>query len=105
MSVHLCFVSKGMPRKDIEENSNCMLIVTPKGVHLGWVAGPEAPRGYPWTDPHVMDFLEHLEHGKSASAACASDQETMNSSVTNSNTLMYRMKYTATPGMIKDRYS
>lgn len=59
-----------------------MLIVTPKGGHLGWVAGPEAPRGCPWTDPHVMDFLEYIEHGKSASAACASNQETMNNGVT-----------------------
>ncbi|XP_009762643.1 embryogenesis-associated protein EMB8 [Nicotiana tabacum] len=74
--------SRGIPRKDIEENSNCLLIVTPKGGHLGWVAGSEAPRGCPWTDPHVMDFLEHIEHGKSASAACANDLETMNSSVT-----------------------
>ncbi|MCD7456914.1 embryogenesis-associated protein emb8 [Datura stramonium] len=73
--------SRGIPRKDIEENSNCMLIITPKGGHLGWVAGPEAPRGCPWTDPHVMDFLEYIEHGKSASA-CASDQETMNNGVT-----------------------
>ncbi|PHT57778.1 Embryogenesis-associated protein EMB8 [Capsicum baccatum] len=73
--------SRGIPRKDIEENSNCMLIVTPKGGHLGWVAGPESPRGSPWTDPHVMDFLEHIEHGKSASALCASDQEIMNSSI------------------------
>lgn len=46
------------------------------------MAGSEAPRGCPWTDPHVMDFLEHIEHGKSASAACANDLETMNSSVT-----------------------
>lgn len=40
-----------------------MLIVTPKGGHLGWVAGPEAPFGAPWTDPLVMDYLEHLERG------------------------------------------
>lgn len=38
-----------------------MLIVTPKGGHLGWVAGVEAPLGASWTDPIVMDFLEHLE--------------------------------------------
>ncbi|TMX03667.1 hypothetical protein EJD97_014940 [Solanum chilense] len=74
--------ARGIPRKDIEENSNCMLIVTPKGGHLGWVAGPDAPRGCPWTDPHVMDFLEYIEHDKSTSAACASNQETMNNGVT-----------------------
>ncbi|KAG8382564.1 hypothetical protein BUALT_Bualt05G0090500 [Buddleja alternifolia] len=53
--------SRGIPREDIQKNPNCMLIVTPKGGHLGWVAGREAPFGAPWTDPIVMDFLEHLE--------------------------------------------
>ncbi|GMY30634.1 embryogenesis-associated protein EMB8-like [Fagus crenata] len=55
--------SRGIPREDIKENPNCLLIVTPKGGHLGWVAGVEAPRGAPWTDPVVMDYLEHLERG------------------------------------------
>lgn len=40
------------------------MIVTPKGGHLGWVAGTEAPCGAPWTDPLVMDFLEHLENAR-----------------------------------------
>ncbi|KAK7404278.1 hypothetical protein VNO78_05042 [Psophocarpus tetragonolobus] len=53
--------SRGIPREDIEENSNCLLIVTPKGGHLGWVAGDEAPWGAPWTDPLVMDFIQYLE--------------------------------------------
>lgn len=35
--------------------------MTPKGGHLGWVAGDEAPLGAPWTDPLVMDFIQHLE--------------------------------------------
>ncbi|GKF58268.1 hypothetical protein Tco_0171805, partial [Tanacetum coccineum] len=43
------------------ESPNCMLIVTPKGGHLGWIVGDEAPFGAPWTDPVIMDFLEHLE--------------------------------------------
>ncbi|GKV38826.1 hypothetical protein SLEP1_g46693 [Rubroshorea leprosula] len=51
----------GTPFHDIKENPNCMLIVTPKGGHLGWVAGDDAPYGAPWTDSLVMDFLEHLE--------------------------------------------
>lgn len=38
-----------------------MLIVTPRGGHLGWVAGGEAPSGAPWTDPVVMEFLQHVE--------------------------------------------
>ncbi|KAJ0431315.1 hypothetical protein HanIR_Chr17g0847071 [Helianthus annuus] len=44
-----------------------MLIVTPEGGHLGWVAGDGAPFGCPWTDPVVMDFLEYLEKIKSNS--------------------------------------
>ncbi|GJU25205.1 embryogenesis-associated protein EMB8-like protein [Tanacetum coccineum] len=57
--------NRGIPRQDIEDNPNCMLIVTPKGGHLAWVAGDEAPFGASWTDPVVMDFLEHLEKTKS----------------------------------------
>ncbi|KAK9274984.1 hypothetical protein L1049_022241 [Liquidambar formosana] len=56
--------SRGIPREDIKENSKCLLIVTPQGGHLGWVAGEEAPRGAPWTDTVVMDFLDHLERGR-----------------------------------------
>ncbi|XP_008239230.1 PREDICTED: embryogenesis-associated protein EMB8 [Prunus mume] len=66
--------NRGIPREDIKDNPNCMLIVTPKGGHLGWVAGPEAPFGAPWTDPVVMDFLQHLERGKSG-ALSSSDSE------------------------------
>lgn len=38
-----------------------MLIVTPQGGHLGWVAGDEAPFGAPWTDPVVLEYLQLLE--------------------------------------------
>ncbi|XP_031262756.1 embryogenesis-associated protein EMB8 isoform X1 [Pistacia vera] len=65
--------SRGIPREDIKANPNCLLIVTPKGGHLGWVAGAEAPLGAPWTDPVVMDFLEHLERGSSEASASRSD--------------------------------
>lgn len=51
-----------------------MLIVTPKGGHLGWVAGPEAPFGAPWTDPVVMDFLQHLERGKSGALSSSNSE-------------------------------
>ncbi|CAA2984086.1 Hypothetical predicted protein [Olea europaea subsp. europaea] len=61
--------SRGIPREDIKENPNCLLIVTPKGGHLGWVAGGEAPLGAPWTDPIIMDFLEHLEQARSSIVA------------------------------------
>ncbi|KAL5056585.1 hypothetical protein RYX36_037267 [Vicia faba] len=53
--------SRGIPRQDIKENPNCLLVVTSKGGHLGWVAGDEAPLGAPWTDPLVIDFLQYLE--------------------------------------------
>ncbi|KAG9452599.1 hypothetical protein H6P81_005503 [Aristolochia fimbriata] len=52
---------QAIPREDIKENPNCLLIVTPKGGHLGWIAGDEAPFGAPWTDPVVMEFLEHIQ--------------------------------------------
>ncbi|KAH9774907.1 AB hydrolase-1 domain-containing protein [Citrus sinensis] len=65
--------SRGIPCEDIKANPNCLLILTPKGGHLGWVAGPEAPFGSPWTDPVVMDFLEHLERASSNAFPCFSD--------------------------------
>jgi len=59
--------SRGIPREDIKANPNCLLIVTPKGGHLGWVAGDEAPFGCPWTDPIVMEYLEYLQSEKNSS--------------------------------------
>ncbi|KAI4312693.1 hypothetical protein MLD38_037494 [Melastoma candidum] len=56
--------SRGIPRDDIKENPNCVLVVTPQGGHLGWVAGAETPLGAPWTDLLVVDFLEHLRKGR-----------------------------------------
>ncbi|CAH9068740.1 unnamed protein product [Cuscuta europaea] len=70
--------SRGIPHKDIEENPNCLLIVTPQGGHLGWLAGSEAPNGAPWTDPIVMDFLQHLEQAKSTTHL-----ESVNDSIVN----------------------
>lgn len=59
----------------LQENPNCLLIITPKGGHLGWVAGVEALRGAPWTDPVVMDYLEHLERGASKGLASCSNSD------------------------------
>lgn len=67
--------ARGIPREDIKENPNCLLIVTPKGGHLGWAAGAEAPLGAPWTDPVVMDFLDHLERRVSQPGASLSKDE------------------------------
>lgn len=55
---------RGIPREDIKENPDCLLVVTPKGGHLGWVAGPETPFGAPWTDSVVMEFLEYLQNSR-----------------------------------------
>ncbi|KAK9716713.1 hypothetical protein RND81_06G252500 [Saponaria officinalis] len=68
--------ARGIPFKDIEENENCLLIVTPKGGHLGWVAGNEAPFGAPWTDPFVINFLEYLEK-RSSEVSSPSSRSTM----------------------------
>lgn len=68
--------AEGIPYEDIEENENCVLIVTPEGGHLGWVAGPNAPLGSPWTDPVVMDFLEHLRRGATTTfPSCSNSYE------------------------------
>lgn len=67
--------SRGIPREDIKANPNCLLIVTPQGGHLGWVAGDEAPFGCPWTDPIIMEFLEHVRNEKSSSTKNSTSYE------------------------------
>lgn len=67
--------ARGIPYEDIKENPNCLLIVTPKGGHLGWIAGSEAPLGAPWTDTIVMDFLEYLQSGACKAPASHSGTE------------------------------
>lgn len=52
---------RGIPREAISKNEMCLLVVTPFGGHLGWVSGPESPRGCPWTDPLIMQYLNALE--------------------------------------------
>ncbi|KAG0488587.1 hypothetical protein HPP92_007398 [Vanilla planifolia] len=56
--------ARAIPLEEIKENPHCLLIITPKGGHLGWVAGNEAPFGAPWTDSVVMEFLENLNQEK-----------------------------------------
>ena len=38
-------MEEAIPYKKLEENENCILLVTPAGGHLGWVSGPGAPFG------------------------------------------------------------
>jgi hypothetical protein len=52
---------RAIPRADLEANPNCLLVVTPYGGHLGWIAGPDAPFGCPWTDPLIMQYLETIQ--------------------------------------------
>ncbi|KAK8964188.1 Embryogenesis-associated protein EMB8 [Platanthera guangdongensis] len=62
--------SRGIPRQEIKENPSCLLIVTPKGGHLGWIAGKGAPFGAAWTDSVVMEFLDHLHSDKHGMNSC-----------------------------------
>ncbi|KAL2902908.1 Embryogenesis-associated protein EMB8 [Bienertia sinuspersici] len=67
------------------ENQNCLLIITPNGGHLGWVAGDGAPFGAPWTDPCVIEFLQHLE---TLSSEASSSSRQVNEVVTDKEDLL-----------------
>ena len=44
-----------------QNNPQTLLVVTPYGGHIGWIAGKEAPFGRPWTDELVMEYLIAVE--------------------------------------------
>jgi predicted alpha/beta-fold hydrolase len=46
-----------IPRRALQENPRCALVVTRTGGHLGWVTAEEGVRGRPWTDELVVDWL------------------------------------------------
>ncbi|GIL85488.1 hypothetical protein Vretifemale_14002 [Volvox reticuliferus] len=48
------------PFAALRENSNCVLVMTLTGGHLGWVAGPDAPFGAPWTDKVMFEWLNNV---------------------------------------------
>eukprot|EP00238_Polyblepharides_amylifera_P001392 CAMPEP_0196571718 /NCGR_PEP_ID=MMETSP1081-20130531/1844_1 /TAXON_ID=36882 /ORGANISM="Pyramimonas amylifera, Strain CCMP720" /LENGTH=434 /DNA_ID=CAMNT_0041888759 /DNA_START=318 /DNA_END=1622 /DNA_ORIENTATION=- len=50
-------VNEAIPREEIKQNPNCVLINTPGGGHLGWTAGEEGVLNRPWTDRGVIEFL------------------------------------------------
>uniref|UniRef100_A0A2K2BUH0 Uncharacterized protein n=1 Tax=Populus trichocarpa TaxID=3694 RepID=A0A2K2BUH0_POPTR len=53
--------ARGIPREDIKENPNCLLIVKPKGGRLGYLKNNRNHTAkHTWTDTIVMDFLENL---------------------------------------------
>lgn len=62
--------ARAIPYEALQQNPNCILTVTPTGGHLGWVAGPEAPLGAPWSTRVVAEWLisvqlELLRSGRS----------------------------------------
>ncbi|GIL67640.1 hypothetical protein Vafri_20979 [Volvox africanus] len=48
------------PFEALSENPNCTLVTTLTGGHLGWVAGPDAPFGAPWTDKVMFEWLNSV---------------------------------------------
>lgn len=53
-------VDKAIPREAIRNNPNCMLVVTPSGGHLGWIAGEGAPFNAPWSDLASMEWIKSV---------------------------------------------
>ena len=51
-------VHDAVPRDEIKNNPNVLLVETESGGHLGWTAGAEAPFGAPWPDVGAMQFIE-----------------------------------------------
>ncbi|KXZ45822.1 hypothetical protein GPECTOR_50g616 [Gonium pectorale] len=45
------------PFTALAANPNCTTVTTLTGGHLGWVAGPGAPFGAPWTDKVMFEWL------------------------------------------------
>ena len=46
-----------IPFKQLDENPNCMLILTPTGGHLGWCTSPGV-REAPWTDLALTEYFK-----------------------------------------------
>lgn len=51
---------EAIPYAELAANTDCVLVVTPCGGHLGWVSGPGAPFGHPWTDVAVVQWLKSV---------------------------------------------
>ena len=47
-----------IPRAALASNAQCILVTTPRGGHLGWVAGVGGLRGAPWTDTLVVEYVQ-----------------------------------------------
>jgi len=48
---------EAVPYSLLRDNHHCILVTTPTGGHLGWCSGPQGPRGAPWTDAVVTEYL------------------------------------------------
>ena len=53
--------AKAIPRQALRDNPNCILVVTPYGGHLGWVSGPGAPLGAPWSTQAVVEWMTSVQ--------------------------------------------
>ena len=47
-----------IPRGALAANPSCILVTTPRGGHLGWVAGAGGLMGAPWTDTLVVEYVQ-----------------------------------------------
>lgn len=52
---------QAIPFKSLEANSNCVLVVTPTGGHLGWTSGPGGVRAAPWSDRGVVEYFSAVQ--------------------------------------------
>lgn len=48
---------EAIPFKALEENPNCLLVLTPTGGHLGWCSGKDGTTGAPWTDWLLVEYF------------------------------------------------
>ncbi|GLC76834.1 hypothetical protein PLESTF_001846100 [Pleodorina starrii] len=63
------------PFEALRQNPNCTLVTTLTGGHLGWVAGPDAPFGAPWTDKVMFEWLNSVMSELEATKQPKTDSE------------------------------
>ena len=52
-----------IPIEKIKQNENCVLVITPRGGHLGWVTAEDGWFGPPWSDKAALEWLNAvIEH-------------------------------------------
>lgn len=48
---------EAIPYRELHDNPNCILVVTPTGGHLGWCSGNDGVTGAPWTDKAMQEYF------------------------------------------------